>query len=72
MKMIKFYLGFIGILLLVVGCNLDLDIVIVLDVEDEFYLEFVEAFENGNWLLNWKLCIIEFVGCEDVGIDYIF
>jgi hypothetical protein len=72
MKMTKFYLGFIGILLLAAGCNLDSDTVIVPDVEDEFYLELAEAFENGNRSLNWKLRTIESVGCEDAGIDYTF
>jgi hypothetical protein len=72
MKMTKFYLGLIGVLLLAAGCNLDSDTVVVPDVEDEFYLELAEDFENGNRSLNWKLRTIESVGCEDAGIDYTF
>ncbi len=70
--MTRFYLGFIGVLLLAAGCNLDSDTVIVPDVEDEFYLELAEAFEDGNRSLNWKLRTIESVGCEDAGIDFSF
>jgi hypothetical protein len=70
--MAKIYVGFIIGVLLMAGCSLDSDTVIVPDVEDEFYLELSEVFENGNRSLNWKLRTIESVGCEDAGIDYSF
>lgn len=70
--MTKIYLSFSLITLLAAGCSLDSDTVIVPDVEDEFYIELIEVFDNGNRAMNWKLRTIESVGCEGASISFSF
>lgn len=42
------------------------------DVEDEFYIELSEVFDNGDRSMNWKLRTIEPVDCEGASISFSF
>ncbi|MEQ8706742.1 MAG: hypothetical protein RIC19_22605 [Phaeodactylibacter sp.] len=70
--MTKIYLGLFLAALTIAGCNIDSGTIIVPDIEDEFYLELSEVFDNGERSLNWKLRTIESVGCEGAGISFSF
>ena len=72
MNMTKFYIGLFSLVVLLTGCSLNSDTVIVPDVEDEFYIELSEVFNGGERSLNWKLRTIESVGCKGAGISFSF
>lgn len=70
--MTKPYPVFLSFIFVIAGCSLDSDTVIVPDVEDEFYLELFEEFDNGERSMDWKLRTIESVGCEGASINFSF
>jgi len=70
--MTKLYFGFFLLALLSAGCSLDSETIIVPDVEDEFYIELSEVFDNGDRSMNWKLRTIEPVDCEGASISFSF